>query len=98
VSTEKQLREQYPSASLERAHPPVESLPTTIIRPTQGWAPVKLKDLFESRELLYFLIWSQLKVRYKQTILGASWAIIQPIAIMVVFTVFFGIVVRVPTG
>jgi lipopolysaccharide transport system permease protein len=98
VSTEKQLREQYPSASLERPHPPVESLPTTIIRPTQGWAPVKLKDLFETRELLYFLIWSQLKVRYKQTILGASWAIIQPIAIMVVFTVFFGIVVRVPTG
>jgi lipopolysaccharide transport system permease protein len=48
--------------------------------------------------LLYFLVWSELKVRYEQTVLGAAWAVIQPLAIMVVFTVFFGIVVRVPTG
>ena len=48
--------------------------------------------------MLYFLVWSDLKVRYKQTLLGVAWAVIQPVAIMVVFTVFFGIVVRVPTG
>jgi lipopolysaccharide transport system permease protein len=98
VSTEKQLREQYPSGSLGRQQPQGESLPTTTIQPTQGWAPIKLKELFEFRELLYFLIWSDLKVRYKQTVLGAAWAIIQPLAVMVVFTVFFGLVVRVPTG
>jgi lipopolysaccharide transport system permease protein len=99
VSTEKQLREQYPSGSLGRQQPPQgESLPTTTIQPTQGWAPIKLKELFEFRELLYFLIWSDLKVRYKQTVLGAAWAIIQPLAVMVVFAVFFGLVVRVPTG
>jgi lipopolysaccharide transport system permease protein len=98
VSTEKQLREQYPSGSLGRQQPQGESLPTTTIQPTQGWAPIKLKELFEFRELLYFLIWSDLKVRYKQTVLGAAWAIIQPLAVMVVFAVFFGLVVRVPTG
>lgn len=72
--------------------------PTTIIRPTRGWVPVRLKDILLFRELLYFLIWSELKVRYKQTVLGVAWAVIQPLAIMVVFTIFFGIVVRVPTG
>jgi lipopolysaccharide transport system permease protein len=60
--------------------------------------PVNVKELFEFRELLYFLVWSDLRKRYKQTLLGASWAVIQPLTIMVVFTVFFGIVVRVPTG
>ncbi len=72
--------------------------PTTVIKPTQGWVPIKLRDVVQFRELLYFLVWSELTVRYKQTILGATWAIIQPAAIMVVFTIFFGIVVRVPTG
>jgi lipopolysaccharide transport system permease protein len=98
VSTEKQLREQYPSGSLGRPQPLGESLPTITIQRTQGWSPIKLKELFEFRELLYFLIWSDLKVRYKQTVLGAAWAIIQPLAVMVVFAVFFGLVVRVPTG
>lgn len=73
-------------------------MPTITIQRTQGWSPIKLKELFEFRELLYFLIWSDLKVRYKQTVLGAAWAIIQPLAVMVVFAVFFGLVVRVPTG
>lgn len=98
MSTEKQLREQYPSGSLGRPQPLGESLPTITIQRTQGWSPIKLKELFEFRELLYFLIWSDLKVRYKQTVLGAAWAIIQPLAVMVVFAVFFGLVVRVPTG
>ena len=51
---------------------------------------MRLSELWEYRELLYFLIWRDIKVRYKQTILGAAWAIIQPLATMVVFTLFLG--------
>lgn len=72
-------------------------LPTTIIRPSRGWVPVRLGDILRSRELLYFLIWADLKVRYKQTVLGVAWTVLQPLAIMIVFTVFFGLVVRVQT-
>ncbi len=95
---EERLTRQHPSAAIEERPPPYAALPTTVIRPTRGWVPVRLGDLLRFRELLYFLVWSELKVRYKQTVLGAAWAVIQPLAIMVVFTVFFGIVVRVPTG
>lgn len=87
---------QHPT-SVEERPPPFAAHSITIIQPTRGWAPVRLGDLLRFRELLYFLVWSDLKVRYKQTVLGAAWAVIQPLAIMVVFTVFFGIVVRVPT-
>jgi lipopolysaccharide transport system permease protein len=98
VSAEKRLTKQHPSAATDRPQQSTVVLPTTIIKPSRGWVTVELKDVFQFRELLYFLIWSELKVRYKQTVLGAAWAIIQPFAIMVVFTIFFGIVVRVPTG
>jgi lipopolysaccharide transport system permease protein len=67
------------------------------IRPPQGWMGLNLKDLWLYRELIYFLIWRDVKVRYKQTVLGASWAIIQPLMTMVVFTVLFGRVAKVPT-
>lgn len=73
-------------------------LQTTVLRPSRGWAPVNLGDVLRFRELLYFLVWSELRVRYKQTALGAAWAVIQPLAVMAVFAVFFGLVVRVPTG
>jgi lipopolysaccharide transport system permease protein len=65
-------------------------LPTLTIRPTQGWTPLALRELWEYRELLYFLTWRDIKVRYKQTALGAAWAIIQPVFMMVVFSLFFG--------
>ncbi len=61
-----------------------------IIRPSRGWISLKLKEVWEYRELLYFLIWRDVKVRYKQTVLGAAWAILQPVATMIVFTIFFG--------
>jgi lipopolysaccharide transport system permease protein len=64
--------------------------PTIVIRPSQGWVGLKLRELWTYRELLYFLVWRDVKVRYKQTVLGASWAIIQPVLTMVVFTLFFG--------
>jgi lipopolysaccharide transport system permease protein len=73
-------------------------LPTTVIEPSRGWAPARLGDVLQFRELLYFLIWAELKVRYKQTVLGVAWAVIRPLSVMVVFTIFFGLVVRVPTG
>jgi lipopolysaccharide transport system permease protein len=65
-------------------------LPTLLIGPPDGWAPLALKELWEYRELLYFLTWRDIKVRYKQTALGAAWAIIQPVFMMVVFSLFFG--------
>jgi len=62
----------------------------TIIRPKSGWQPVDLRELWRYRELLYFLIWRDIKVRYKQTVMGAAWAIIQPVVNMLVFSVIFG--------
>jgi lipopolysaccharide transport system permease protein len=62
----------------------------TIIEPTRGWVSLRLKDFWEYRDLLYFLAWRDIKVKYKQTLLGASWAIIQPFTTMVVFSLFFG--------
>lgn len=67
-----------------------ESLPTLTIRPPKGWASLGVRELWEYRELLYFLTWRDIKVRYKQTALGAAWAIIQPFFMMVVFSLFFG--------
>ena len=60
------------------------------IEPTSGWVSLRLREFWEYRELLYFLVWRDMKVRYKRTALGASWAIIQPFFTMVVFTLFFG--------
>lgn len=67
----------------------------TILRASRGWAALRLRDLWLYRELVYFLTWRDLKVRYKQTALGAAWAIIQPVLTMVVFSVFFGGLLRV---
>jgi lipopolysaccharide transport system permease protein len=77
--------------------PPDRALPTTVIRPSQGWVPVNLKDVFQFRELLYFLVWAELKVRYKQTVLGVAWAVIQPLVMMLVYTIAFGLLVKVPS-
>src|SRR3989338_7134377 len=60
------------------------------IRPSRGWRVLDLANLWEYRDLIYFLTWRDIKVRYKQTVLGAAWAVIQPFLSMVVFTLFFG--------
>jgi len=76
----------------------VKSEPTTIyIKPTTGLAALNLRDLWVYRELVFFMIWRNLKVRYKQTLLGATWAIIQPLMTMIVFNFIFGNVAKVPT-
>ena len=76
---------------------PTGALPVTILRPSKGWAPLRLRELWEYRELLYFLTWRDIKVRYKQTVLGAAWAIIQPFFTMVIFSLFFGRLAKVPS-
>lgn len=68
-----------------------------FLKPSRGWTSLKLMDIWRYRELVYFLIWRDIKVRYKQTALGAAWAIIQPFFTMVVFTIFFGRLAGVPS-
>jgi len=70
---------------------------TLRIVPPGRWPSLDLRELWEYRELLYFLIWRDVKVRYKQTALGAAWAIIQPVFMMVVFSLFFGRLAKVPS-
>ena len=62
----------------------------TVVRPAAGWAPLHLRELVESHELLYFLVLRSLKVRYKQTLLGATWAVLQPLLTMAIFSLVFG--------
>jgi len=71
--------------------------PTIRIRPGGALAPLRFREVWEYRELLYFLAWRTIKVRYKQTLLGAAWAILQPVFAMVVFSVIFGRLVGVPS-
>jgi len=69
----------------------------SIIKPSYGWAALNLRDLWLYRELIFFMAWRDLKVRYKQTLLGASWAILQPFLTMIVFSIFFGNLAKVPS-
>lgn len=68
-----------------------------IIQPSAGWSALRLHDLWVYRELILFMTWRDLKVRYKQTLLGASWAVLQPFLTMVVFSIFFGNLAKVPS-
>jgi lipopolysaccharide transport system permease protein len=70
---------------------------SVLIRPISGWVPINLRDLWAYRELLYFLTWRDIKVRYKQTALGMAWVVLQPLLLMLVFTMFFGRLVELPS-
>jgi lipopolysaccharide transport system permease protein len=72
--------------------------PLVVIHPTKSWGGAKLGELWASRELLYLLTARDLKIRYKQTLLGAAWVVVQPLLMTVIFTVFLGMIVRVPSG
>jgi len=74
-----------------------ENLPVIQLKPLKGWVSLGLREIAEYHELLYFLIWRDIKIRYKQTVMGASWAIIQPLFTMVVFSLFFGRLAKVPS-
>jgi lipopolysaccharide transport system permease protein len=70
----------------------------TIIRPPTGWNLVNVQELWRYRELLCFFVWRDVKIRYKQTVLGVAWAVLQPLMMMAVFTVFFGRLAGLPSG
>ena len=107
VNSETARDEKATPSSLSRspsASPPPRLLsyatpdkPLVTIEATRSWVPLDLPDLWAHRELLYFLMWRDVKVRYKQTVLGAAWAIIQPLVTMLIFTYFFGKLARVPS-
>lgn len=84
---------------MSQANIVVEKEPSPIVKiePTHGWISLNLSELWKYRELLYFLTWRDIKVRYKQTVLGAAWAIIQPFFTMVVFSLFFGKLAKIPS-
>jgi lipopolysaccharide transport system permease protein len=73
------------------------SPPVIVIEPESGWVGLRLRHLWEYRELLYFLTWREVKVRYQQTAIGAAWALIQPLFTMLVFSLFFGRLAKMPS-
>ncbi len=73
------------------------NVPHLIIEPTRSWVALNLRDVWSYRELFYFLIWRDVRVRYKQTLLGAGWAVMQPLFTMIVFTVIFGKFAKIPS-
>lgn len=73
------------------------TIPKIVIEPKKGWVPVDLKEIWNYSEVLYFLAKKDIKVRYKQTVLGGLWAIIQPVCTMIVFTLFFGRLAKIPS-
>lgn len=82
------------------AAPPADAEPagaTVVIRPQRGWRGVDFAELWQYRELLYFFVWRDVKVRYKQTVIGAAWALIQPVCTMVIFAVIFGRFAGIPS-
>jgi lipopolysaccharide transport system permease protein len=87
--------EMAPPALPLPAHAPLHR---TVIEPPSGWHLINLRELWRYRELIFFLAWRDVKVRYKQTVLGAAWAVLQPAMMMVVFTIFFGRLANVSTG
>jgi lipopolysaccharide transport system permease protein len=76
------------------APPPASATKLTIVDPSSGWAALRLGELWAYRELLFFLVWRDVKVRYKQTALGVAWAVLQPLLTMFVFSLFFGRLAR----
>jgi lipopolysaccharide transport system permease protein len=83
-----------PAAEYFEQMPPPAAPPVITIRPPKGWAPLELSEFAGAHELLYFLVLRSLKLRYKQTVLGAAWAVLQPLLTMAVFTVVFGRLAR----
>ena len=72
--------------------------PLVTVEATKSWAPLDLRGLWTHRELMYFLVWRDLKVRYRQTLIGAAWAVLQPLAMVIAFSLVLGLLIRVDTG
>ncbi len=76
---------------------PVATRPVVVIQPSQGWAALNLRDLWEYRDLLYYMLWREVKGRYRQMALGPLWAILQPLVTIVVFSLLFGVIAKLPS-
>jgi lipopolysaccharide transport system permease protein len=85
-------------AATEQLRPAGADGRVTVIRPARGWASLNIHELWEYRELLYFLVWRDVKIRYKQTAIGAAWVLIQPLLTAAIFTVVFGRYAGLPSG
>jgi lipopolysaccharide transport system permease protein len=82
---------------METTPKPEQQSPTIILKPSRGWLSVDFEELWRYRELIFFLTWRDIKVRYKQAVLGITWAILQPFLTMLIFTVIFGILLKTPS-
>ena len=85
---------QVPVADIANQH----DVPVVRITARRGWMALDLAELCDYRELLYFFVWRDIKVRYKQTVIGAAWAVLQPVLTMIVFSLFFGKLAKIPSG
>ncbi len=89
------------SVTQQTVLPPTPALPAAPpllrIAPPRGWLELNLREVWEYRELLYFFVWRDLKIRYKQTAIGAAWAVLQPFLTMIVFSLFFGALAGIPS-
>ncbi len=74
-----------------------EEIPTIYLKPSKGWLSIDFKELWRYRELIFFLTWRDIKVRYKQAVLGIAWAVLQPFLTMLIFTVIFGVLLKTPS-
>src|SRR5580698_6614540 len=84
-------------AAAEAMAPAAHTAVTVRIEPPRGLLELRLRELWEYRELLYFFVWRDVKVRYKQTVIGVAWVILQPLMTMGVFTIFFGRLAKLPS-
>src|SRR5579885_2411983 len=89
ISATKQTTDSLPSEGM--------TVPTVVIEPRRGIFDLGLQSLWQYRELLYFLVWRDIKVRYKQTALGAAWAVLQPLVMMAMFTIVFSRFAKIPS-
>lgn len=87
-----------PKLQVERAAADLASSEITVITPSRPWVLLRTREVWNYRELLWFLVWRDIKVQYKQTVLGAAWALWQPTLNMLIFTVLFGGLIKIPTG
>jgi lipopolysaccharide transport system permease protein len=86
------------TVSTSPASVPVADIQVIDIAPPRGWLDIDFSELWRFRELAYFFVWRAIKIRYKQTVIGAAWAVVQPIATMLVFSLFFGHLAKIPSG
>jgi len=82
---------------MENVQPRKNQSPITYLKPAKGWLPFDFKELWRYRELIFFLTWRDIKVRYKQAVLGIAWAILQPLLTMSIFTIIFGVLLKTPS-